>query len=115
MNIIETLTEAIGKRHHISFQYNKLGKVQGIRIGHPYAVFIHTAKNTRIQSTKTHIVQIEGVSDTSYEKPFPSFRLYNIEDLSDILILRDRPCFEEPWHINYNHSWDGYKDVIAKI
>ena len=115
MNSIQILSEAIGKRHHISFQYNKPGKIFGVRIGHPYAIFIFTAKNTRIQSTKVHIVQIEGVSDTAYEKPFPSFRMYNIEDLSDILILNDRACFSEPWHCDYNHQWEGYKDVIAKI
>ena len=93
MNTLAVLNEAFAKRHQISFQYNKEGKIQGIRVGNPYAVFIFTAKNTRIQSTKVHIVQTEGVSDTETEKPFPSFRMYNIEDLSDVTILIDKPLF----------------------
>jgi hypothetical protein len=115
MKTLETLIKAIENRHHIAYQYNKPGKVFGGRIGHPYAVYIHTAKNTKIQSTKVHIVQIEGVSDTEPQKPFPSFRTYDLIDLSDLIILSDRPCFSEPWHEHYNPLSDCYKDVIIKI
>lgn len=115
MNTLEILMEAIKNRQPISFEYNKEGKVEGLRFGNPYAVFIYTAKNTRIQSTKVHIVQTDGVSDTKYEKPFPSFRMYNIEDLSNVTILMDRNPFAPPFDKNYNSEWDGYKDVIAKV
>ncbi len=114
MSTLQVLEEAIAGLQPISFQYNKTGKVNGERIGHPYAVFIFTAK-TDIQTTKGHIVQTEGVSDTEREKPFPSFRKYNIEELSDLTILSDRPAFGSPFHEDYNPDWDGYKDVIAKI
>ena len=115
MNTLEVLKDAITKKQHISFEYNKEGKVAGIRIGHPYAVFIFTAKNTRIQSTKIHIVQIDGVSDSKDENPFPSFRMYNIEELSNVTILPEKGVFAPPYHENYNPEWDGYRDVIAKV
>ena len=113
MNTLETLKRAIEKRLPISFEYNKEGKVIGKRFGDPYAVFIYTAKNSRVQSTKVHIVQTEGVSDSG--KPFPSFRMYNIEDLSNVVILSDESSFGPPFHENYNPEWEGYIDVIAKV
>lgn len=114
MNTLDLLIRAIENRNHISYQYNKPGKIFGERIGHPYAVYFFTTK-TGVKSTKVHIVQIEGVSDTKTEKPFPSFRQYNLEELSDLIILSDRPCFSEPWHDDYNPLSDWYKDVIIKL
>lgn len=115
MNTLEILKQAIKLRKQISFEYIKEGKVDGTRIGNPYAVFIFTAKNTRIQSTKVHIVQTDGVSDSLDKNPFPSFRMYNIEDLSNVQILEDEDVFGPPFHEGYNAEWDGYKDVIEKI
>ena len=115
MNTLEALKHAINNKKPVSFEYDKEGKVKGSRIGNPYAVFIYTAKNTRIQSTKVHIVQIGGVSDSVDTNPFPSFRMYNIEDLSNVTVLIDEDCFGSPYHENYNPEWDGYKDLIAKI
>lgn len=113
MNTLDTLIEAISKRLPISFEYIKEGKKKGERIGNPHAVFIYTAKNTRIQSTKVHIVQTGGVSDSKEDNPFPSFRMFNLEDLNNVNILNDRDHFEPDE--NYNPEWDGYKDVIAKV
>ncbi|MBW8687748.1 WYL domain-containing protein [Chitinophaga rhizophila] len=115
MNVLDILAKAIKNRHQISFQYNKEGKTVGKRIGNPYAIFIFTAKNTRIQSTKVHIVQTSGVSDSAEIKPFPSFRTYNIEELSEVQVLGQLPQFTQPFHESYNPEWDGYKDVIAKV
>jgi len=115
MNALETLVRAIENRRPISFQYNKPGKIAGVRFGHPYAIFFHKAKKTRVISTKVDILQTDGVSDTKYIKPFPSFRQYNLEELTDIIILIDQPCFCEPWHLDYNPLSDRYKDVIVKI
>ncbi len=114
MNTLEDLKQAIQNRQPISFEYNKEGKVKGTRFGNPYAVFIYTAKNTRIQSTKVHIVQTGGVSDTKEEKPFESFRMFNIEDLTNVKILIDREFFT-PSHKDYKPESDFYKDVIAKV
>lgn len=113
MNTLETLKSAIEKRLPISFEYNKEGKVKGKRLGDPYAVFIYTAKNSRVQSTKVHIVQTGGVSDSG--KSFPSFRMYNIEELSNVTILSNKEPFGLPFHENYNPEWEGYIDVIAKV
>jgi len=61
-----------------------------------------------------YIVQTAGVSDTVDEKPFPDFRMFNIEDLTNVAILETHACFE-PYHEKYNPDWDGYKDIIEKI
>ena len=111
MNTLETLKMAIESQKPISFEYNKEGKVQGERIGNPHAVFIFTAKS-RKQSTKTHIVQTEGVSDTE-PADFPDFRMFNIEELSNIKILENKNQFL--LHEKYNPEWEGYKDIIAKV
>ncbi len=111
MSTLEILTEAIEKRKPISFEYNKEGKIKGQRFGHPYAIFIFTAKNTRIQSTKVHVVQTGGVSDSG---AYGDFRMFNIEELSNVQCLSAEECFE-PTHENYNPEWDGYINVIAKV
>lgn len=110
MNDLEKLISAIKNKNVIEFEYNKPEKIPGKRIGNPYAVFIFTSKEGK-QSTKVHLVQTDGVSD-SKNVPFPTFRMFNIEDLSNINILNK--IFSEI-HENYNPEWDGYKDVIEKI
>jgi len=112
MTNLELLTKAIQEKRKISFEYNKPGQTQGVRIGDPYAIFIYTAKNTRIQSTKVHIVQTGGDSNSKEEHPFPSFRMYNIEDISNLELLEDS---YEPVNKDYNPDWDGYSDVIIKV
>lgn len=114
MNTLETLIEAITNKQQISFEYNKDEKITK-RVGNPYAVFIYTAKNTRIQSTKVHIVQTAGDSDSQERNPFPSFRMYNIVDLNDVTILKSEEPFSEPFHKDYKPESDFYKDVIAKV
>jgi len=113
MAILDVLIEAIKQRKPVSFEYNKPNKTPGQRIGNTHAVFIFTSKAGE-QSTKVHIVQTAGVSDTVHESPFPDFRLFNIGELSNVIMLKDHPCFEV-YHEKYNPNWDGYKDVIEKI
>ncbi len=118
MNTLEILIKAIENKMPISFEYNKQDKKKGKRFGNPYAVFIYTAKNTKIQSTKVHILQNGGVSDSKSEAELerePEFRMFNIEELNDVSIQVDKQAFTAPYHENYNPEWDGYKDVIAKI
>lgn len=112
MNTLETLIGAINSKHQISFEYNKSGVITK-RVGNPYAIFIYTAKNTKIQSTKVHIVQTGGDSDSIETNPFPSFRMYNIEDLNNIIVLKE--TFDAPFHKDYKPESDFYKDVIAKV
>lgn len=118
MNTLEILIQAIQNRLPISFEYNKPDKMKGKRFGHPYAVFIYTAKNAKIQSTKVHILQNGGVSDSKTEIELsndPEFRMFNIEELSNVSIDKNKPPFLEPYNEKYNAEWDGYKDVIAKV
>ncbi len=111
MNNLDKITKAIRERKVIEFQYNKPEKTPGKRIGNPYAVFILTAKDGR-QSTKVHLVQTDGVSDSKIENPFPEFRMFNIEELSDVELTEQ--TFSEISE-KYNSEWEGYKDIIEKI
>ncbi|MEA9415426.1 WYL domain-containing protein [Flavobacterium sp. PL02] len=111
MNILDKLTKAIKEKKVIEFEYNKPEKTSGKRIGNPYAVFILTAKDGR-QSTKVHLVQTDGVSDSKTDNPFPEFRMFNIEELSNMELRDD--TFSQISE-KYNPEWEGYKDVIEKI
>lgn len=111
MNNLDKLIKAIKEKRIIEFEYNKVGKTLGKRIGNPYAVFILTSKDN-IKSTKVHLVQTDGVSNSKDSSPFPNFRTFNIEDLSEVVIKDEK--FTDI-HESYNSEWDGYKDVIEKI
>lgn len=110
MNTLQILTEAIEKRKPVKFEYNKVGKVEGPRIGNPHAIFIFTTKTTRIQSTKVHIVQTGGVSDSNAEN---EFRTFDIKEISNIQCMEAEDSFQPDER--YNPDWEGYANVIAKI
>lgn len=112
MNTIESLKEAIKSQKPISFEYNKEGKINGKRIGNIHAVFIFTAKSGK-QSTKVDLVQTAGVSDTEQEKPLPSWRFFNIEDISNVIILHNEKEFIPD--SEYKPEVPRYDNVIAKI
>jgi len=107
---LQLLIKAIQERKPISFEYNKAGKVAGIRIGNPHAVFIMRKKDST-ESTKVHIVQTSGVTDSNPN--FPDFRMFDIVELSNIKIIDGKP----PFVINekYNPESEMYKYVIAKV
>lgn len=113
MTNLELLIKSVEDKRPISFEYNKTGKVSGTRIGNVYAIFIFTSK-TGEKSTKLHIVQTSGVSDTKEEKPFPDFRMFNIGDIEKIQVLSDEPIFDIN-HKKYNPDWSGYKHILAKV
>ena len=110
MGNLELLKEAIEKRIPISFQYNKAGKTRGVRIGNPHAVFV-MRKLDGTNSTKVHIVQSGGVSDSRQD--FPSFRMFDILELGAIELM----ISDSPFDIGdgYNPTWEGYKFVISKV
>lgn len=56
MNNLDKLIKAINEKKVIEFEYNKIGKTLGKRIGHTYAVFILTSK-AGIKSTKVHLAR----------------------------------------------------------
>ena len=112
MNDLELLIESVEKRKPISFEYNKPGKTFGTRIGNVHAIFIFTAISGE-KSTKLHVVQTSGVSDTKDINPFPDFRMFDIIYISNIEILVDESDFEID--DKYNPEWDGYDNPLAKV
>lgn len=110
MTKLETLTKAIENKLQISFQYNKPGKIEGIRIGNPHAIFIFTSKAGKT-STKLHLVQVDGVSDSGNKDDFPFWRPFDIEYISDVEILESNGQFE----IEAGYNPESYDKPIAKI
>lgn len=110
MGTLDKLRDAILNRRPVRFIYNKSGKTSGIRIGNPHAVFISVSKVGE-ESTKVHISQTGGASDS--ETPFPSFRMFDLEDITIQEVLEQSTPF--PVHPDYNHSWNGYSRSIVKI
>lgn len=110
MDATEAIKRAMESRKPIQFEYNKTGKKLGKRIGNPHAIFILTSK-ANVQSIKAHIVQTAGVYDSA--KPFPSFRMFDVKDLTNIKILTECENFQV--HQDYNPAWNGYMNSIAKI
>jgi hypothetical protein len=107
---LDILTKAISQQVAIMFEYNKPGKISGLRTGNPHAVFI-MRRNDGSESTKVHIVQTDGVSDSS--QALPSFRMFDLSELTNVQIIYPTLAFNAS--PEYNPQWDGYKFVIAKI
>lgn len=104
------LKKAIEARKPIAFTYNKPGKTLGKRIGNPHAVWVMRKKDNT-ESTKVHVVQTSGVSDSG--QIMPSFRMFDLEEIGDVSVLEDQPQFEAA--SEYNPEWEGYTFVLAKI
>ena len=107
---LQVLKNAIEKQKPISFQYNKPGKTPVKRIGNPHAVWVMRKKDGT-ESTKVHIVQTEGVSDSGQE--LPSFRMFDLAVLSEVNLLEGSNTFQVSEQ--YNPEWNGYTFVITKV
>jgi hypothetical protein len=107
---LSELKRAISAKMPVSFTYDKPGKTPGQRIGNPHVIFI-MRKNDGIESTKVHIVQTDGVSDSGQD--FPSFRMFNLEDLGEVMMIESGGKFDIS--DKYNAESDMYKFVICKI
>jgi len=107
---LSTIRSAIASKKPISFEYNKRGKTPGKRIGNPHAVWV-LRKKDGTESTKVHIVQVDGVTDSGQE--FPSFRMFDLSEMSAVNELSGHPSFDVDE--KYNPEWDGYTFVIAKV
>tara|TARA_B110000093_G_scaffold152976_1_gene168397 strand:- start:1091 stop:1429 length:339 start_codon:yes stop_codon:yes gene_type:complete len=112
MSNLEKLIKSVEIRKPISFEYNKPDKTEGVRFGNVHAIFLFTSKSNVI-STKLHIVQTGGVSDSLDSNPFPTFRMFNINHLSNIEILKDKDDFKT--HSDYNSESEMYSNPLAKI
>lgn len=107
---LRELKRAIEGRKPVSFTYNKRGKTPGERVGNPHAIWV-MRRNDGTESTKVHVVQVSGVSDSGQD--FPSFRMFDLSEIDNVLVLDDEPQFEVSEQ--YNPEWSGYTFVIAKI
>ncbi len=110
MTKLELLTTSIENRQPISFQYNRPGKTEGVRIGNAHAIYIFTSDAGAI-STKLHLVQTKGVSDTANKEAKSYWRTFNMEYISDINILNESKQFE----ISDGYNPESYDNPIAKI
>lgn len=108
--MLDLFKQAIASRSPISFEYNKEGKIHGQRVGNPHAIWVMRRKDGT-ETTKVHIVQTDGVSDGN--EPFPSFRMFDLDEISQIVVCGSGSPF--PIHPDYNPLWEGYQFVIAKI
>jgi len=113
MQKIDLLISSVERRKPISFHYNKPGKTPGERIGNVHAIFIMTKKDST-KSTKLHIVQTDGVSDSLQKSPLPTFRMFNIEDITNVEI-RESDLEFEIMSSDYNPQWTGYNETLAKV
>lgn len=107
---LSELKRAIEARKPISFTYNKPGKTPGVRIGNPHAVWV-MRKNDGSESTKVHVVQVSGVSDSGQE--FPSFRMFDLNELGNVSMNNEAEQFVVSE--KYNPEWPNYTCVLAKI
>lgn len=105
MDTIDLLTSAIQQRKQVSYEYESPGRVIGVRIGNPHAIFISTAGNVNID-----IFKIDGVK-TDPSKPLPAWRQYKVKDIKNVIIL-DKPFVTAD---GYNPTSKQYARVIAKI
>ena len=126
MNNIDLLIQAINSKKPISFEYNKEGKKTGERIGNPHALYIFTPKDeTKPKTTKLDLVQTFGVSDSKEGDDYPDCSQFDIDQISNVVVLIDEPDFEVlltkfdkkqgVMKNIYNAESERYKDVIAKV
>lgn len=107
---LDILSEAVERKAVITFEYNKSGKVVGQRIGNPHAIFI-MRKIDGSESTKVHIFQTGGVSDS--EQFLPDFRTFDLLELSQVTLVD--PLQEFQVSDKYNPEWGGYGFIIVKV
>ncbi|MDO7852091.1 hypothetical protein [Hymenobacter convexus] len=106
MTIVELITMAIESRKPICFEYDGVKKITGQRFGHPYAVFLQPGTNNAC----VDIYQTHGVS---HRGGLPDWRTAKIENISSVLILEEKDCFEI--EVRYNPNSPKYIKVIKKV
>jgi len=107
---LSELKRAIEAQKPISFTYNKAGKTPGVRIGNPHAVWVMRKKDGS-ESTKVHVVQVSGVSDSGQK--FPSFRMFDLNEIDNVSMNDNAEQFVVSE--DYKPEWTGYTCVLAKI
>jgi hypothetical protein len=62
-------------------------------------------------STKVHVVQISGVSDSGQD--LPSFKMFDLNELGNVSMINEAERFVVSEQ--YNPEWPNYTCVLAKI
>ena len=106
METLEILKMAIEQRKPISFQYNAVDKVVGVRFGNPHAIFIASTDNVNIHIWKTGGVRSDAT------KPLPAWREYKIKHIFDIKIIEDQGTFDLAE--GYKPNSPMYKRALAR-
>ena len=113
MTKIEIISEAIKLRKPISFEYNREGKITGVRVGNPHALYLYTKKSDNSETIRLDLVQTSGVTDNP-QKPFPKWGPFIIDDIDNVVIDQDAEPFEVDPGYNSNAS-PRYDRPIEKI
>lgn len=101
---LKILKQAIELQQNISFNY----KNERERIGNPHAIY-NSMNKDGIESMKVDIEQTSGYS--SSKTPFPSFRGFNMKDITDVRLLDDK--FKKS--NDYNSTSNRYNNAIIKL
>lgn len=112
---METLTlikQAIRELKVISFIYDMPDTAPGERFGNPHAVFRVSGKSGKI-STKVHIVQTGGASDSKILSPKANFIVFDLRYIKNVQVKSRQPSFTvDP---RYNPNLGAYHNAIQKI
>ena len=103
MDILNLILEAIENRKSISFQYNREGRDNSMRIANPYVIY---KLNLRAggESIRVHMFQTSGKG---------GWRHFNLEYISNLKILKNEEYFE--LSLGLNPKRQGYQHIIKKI
>ena len=80
---LQTIIQAIKNKQGISFEYNKPGKVEGIRIGNPYVIYANKGETKKYLD----LHQTNGVSDSATK--YPKWKTFETEHISNVTLMTD--------------------------
>jgi hypothetical protein len=108
MSVLQILKNAIREKVPVQFNYIRIGKTEGIRIGNPHAIFIKRLKSGE-EYIYVHIWQTGGATDSGPD--LPNWRQFFLDSITDVLPLED----EAPFVIAAGYNPAFYEFPIEKI
>ena len=107
MKMLELLKESIENKNTIEFKYLKSGKVDGVRIGNPHAIYFHPTTN----NPTVDVYQIDGDSDSS--QAISGWRPFLLEYIKEISISNMNFDIAEGYDSNPKSG--KYSKIISKV
>jgi hypothetical protein len=118
MDNFESIKYAINNKISISFSYEDQQGFSLPRIGNPYVLYTFVSKDNE-ESIKVDLLQTggESVSVGSSISSNYGFRPFNLDKISNLVLLENEPKFDPNEGINYgyNPSSERYKCPWAKV